>query len=196
MKKHLTIAAFLFLSCLALPAMAEDIAAPVSHTPDFCEFTATFPEEPYTTHKCEDEEKQERCYDQINFTKVFDLDATVNFRLICNKIDKDMYKEYSGDVMQATLRAMTKRSVVQEFDTSFRETEDYKQAGLVGEGKVGLTPTIYIAQLWMAENSALSVEAEMIGEPVENADKLFSTVLRSIKFKEEKTGNGAQESAE
>ncbi len=156
---------------------------PKSHTPEFCEFSTTFPSEPYTTRLCEDEDTQNKCYDQISYTQVFDMISTVNFRLICNKIDKDIYKSYNGDVMQVTLRAMTKQSVTQTFDTSFREDSAYKQAGLVGEGKVGLTPTIYIAQLWMGENSALSVEAEIIGDPIEAADKMFSDVLRSVGHK-------------
>ncbi len=85
--------------------------------------------------------------------------------------------------MKATLRAMTKKSVIKEFETSYREEDGYKQAGLVGEGKVGRTPTIYIAQLWIGENSAFSVESELIGQINDGADGLFSSVLRSIRFK-------------
>jgi hypothetical protein len=170
------------LLLFTFPAIAQD-ETPLSHTPEFCEFAAHFPEKPTVTHRCEDEEQKERCYDQISYTKVFDLDATVKFRLICNPMGTDIYKAYSGDVMQATLRALTKDSVIQEFTTSFHEEDAYKQAALIGEGKLGLTPTIFIAQLWMGQNSALSVEAELIGEPVEAADTLFSTILRSIQPK-------------
>jgi hypothetical protein len=84
--------------------------------------------------------------------------------------------------MEATLRAMTDRSVVQTFDTTFREESGFKQAGLVGEGQSGRTPTIYIAQLWIGKTSAFSVEAELIGEAGEGAEILFRDILRSAHF--------------
>ncbi len=154
---------------------------PSTYSPEFCEFSVTFPDEPYKTRRC-DEDGGAKCYDQISYTQVFEMSSTVNFRVICNPIGQDIKESYSGEIMQATLRAMTDRSVVKTFDTSFREEESYKQAGLVGEGKVGRTTTIYIAQLWIGEQSALSVEAELIGEASEKADELFSEILRSVRF--------------
>ncbi|MCB1531469.1 MAG: hypothetical protein KDJ35_01235 [Alphaproteobacteria bacterium] len=158
---------------------------PVTYAPEYCEFQATFPEEPYTKNICEGD-NNERCYDQVSYTKVFDLDTTVNVRVICNKVSKELHDTYSGEIMEATLRAMTADSVIKTYKTSFREGENYKQAGLVGEGKVGRTSTIYIAQLWIGKKSAFSVEAEVIGEGVDDADKLFSDILRSIGPKAEK----------
>ncbi|MCF8495267.1 MAG: hypothetical protein K9G62_01220 [Alphaproteobacteria bacterium] len=163
------------------PALA---AEPVTYSPDFCEFTVTFPTEPYKTQRC-DEAQPDKCYEQISYTQVYDLDATVNFRVICNPVGKDIKDSYSGAVMEATLKAMTKDEVVQTFETSFREEKDYKQAGLVGEGQMGRTPTVYIAQLWIGDHSAFSVEAELIGEAHEQADKLYSDVLKSIGYKGE-----------
>ena len=148
---------------------------PSTYKPEFCEFSVTFPTEPYKTRRC-DQDGDKKCYDQISYTEVFEMASTVNFRVICNPIGEEVKKNYNGDVMQATLRAMTDRSVVKTFNTSYREEENYKQAGLVGEGKVGRTSTIYIAQLWIGEQSALSVEAELIGEANNNADKLFSDI--------------------
>lgn len=169
------------LSLLSMTAYANE-KAPLTYSPEHCEFTATFPEAPYIEHKCEDQDKT-RCYDQVSFTQVFDLDTTVNFKLICNEISKNVYENYSGEVMQATLKAMTADTVVETFNTSFREEDDYKLAGLVGEGMVGVTPTIYVAQLWIGKKSALSVQAELIGDSAEDADTLFSDVLRSVGLK-------------
>ena len=168
-------------SLLAMTAQAQK-AEPYSYSPTTCEFEITFPEEPYTVRRCEDENNLKTCYDLVSYTKVYQLDATVNFRVICNPIDDSVYDEYSAEVMKLTLKAMTKDSVVEEFESSFREEENYKQAGLVGEGHVGRTPTIYIAQMWMGKKSVLSVEAELIGEPMEGADTLFSDVLKSVRF--------------
>lgn len=175
------LALFLLLPSLAFAQEDEGDAASV-YSPEFCEFSVTFPSEPYKSRRC-DKQADNKCYDLISFTQVYEMSSTVNFRVICNPIGEEIKAAYSPEVMKATLKAMTKQSVVQEFNTSYREEENYKQAGLVGEGLVGRTPTIYVAQLWIGEKSALSVEAELIGEPMDEADGLFSNVLKSVGVK-------------
>ena len=166
------------------PAAAQEKSA--TYAPDFCEFTVSFPAAPYTSQRCDDAGKQ--CYDQVSYTQVFDMASTVNFRVICNPVDESIIQNYTPEVMAATLRAMTNRSVVQTFDISQRDEKDYKQAGLVGEGRTGKMATIYIAQLWIGKHSALSVEAELIGKAAEPADKLFSDVLKSIGYRSDGKG--------
>ena len=174
----------LLIALMVVPVHAEEQATESkTYAPDHCEFAVTFPSEPYTTRRCDDE--GERCYDQVSYTQVFEGTSTVNFRVFCNPIDEDVIQSYSGEVMEGTLRAMTKRSVVETYNTSFREEENYKQAGLVGEGKSGKLPTLYIAQLWIGKKSAFSVEAELIGEASADPDKMFSDILKSVGVKEE-----------
>lgn len=174
---------------------------PSIYSPEYCEFSVTFPGEPYKTRRCEDGDEN-RCYEQISYTQVYELNTTVNIRVICNQIGSEVRSTYSGEVMEATLRAMTQDTVVKTYDTSFREEEHYKQAGLVGEGLTGRTPTIYIAQLWIGDQSALSVEAELIGEAHDKADKLFSDILKSVRYsvndetEEEDTEKEAEEEPE
>lgn len=165
---------------LVAPALAGEIA-PSTYSPPHCEFSVKFPSAPYTSRRCDGDNK-DKCYDLISYTQVFDFESTVNFRVTCNPIDESIYEYYSAEVMEATLRAMTNRSVVKTFDTSFRTEEGFKQAGLVGEGKSGTMPTIYIAQLWIGRGSAFSVEAEMIGESHEKADILLSEILKSVHY--------------
>ena len=159
---------------------AEDTS--YAYSPEFCEFTVTFPDEPEEAERCDDAEKK-KCYQQTTYTKVFEMSSSANVRVICNEIDKTVRETYSGEIMKKTLEAMTKDSLIQTFDSAYREEKGYKQAGLVGEGKVGKLPSIFIAQLWIGDKSAFSVEAELIGVENEEADKLFSDILRSIKFK-------------
>ncbi|MGB4057574.1 MAG: hypothetical protein WBK77_05780 [Alphaproteobacteria bacterium] len=176
----MTIALFSFY------AHAQDAApTPVTYSPPPCEFSVTFPSAPYTTRRC-DEIETEKCYDQTSYTQVYDMASTVNFRVICNPIDEGVYDHYSDQVMEATLKAMTKHSVVKTFDASFRTKDGYKQAGLVGEGKTGTLPTLYIAQLWIGKKSALSVEAELIGEPEQKADELFRDIIKSVHYVNDK----------
>jgi hypothetical protein len=165
------------------PATEEPPSPPPGlYQPEFCEFPVTFPEKPYAARRC-DGNDQTKCYDLVSYTKVFDMTSTLNFRVICNPIGKDVKDNYTGEVMKATLKAMTARSVVEAFNTSFREEKDYKQAGLVGEGLSGKLPTVYIAQLWIGSTSALSVEAELIGDAHEESDKLLRNILKSVLYK-------------
>jgi hypothetical protein len=161
--------------------VANPALHPMTYSPDYCEFTVGFPDEPLIENVCENG-NPDRCFDQVSFIHTFDLQATVSFRVICNKIDKEVYKHYSAAVMEATLKEMTKKTTVQTFDTSYREEKGYKQAGLVGEGKMGRSSTIYLGQLWIGSQSAMSVEAEIVGDPNHDADLLFSNVLKSVKY--------------
>lgn len=151
------------------------------YSPDFCEFSTTFPEEPYSTRRCEDDNK-ERCYDLVSYTQVYEMSSTINLRVICNPIEASVFSDYSPEVMTTTLRAMTRDTVVEEFNSGFREEEGYKQAGLAGGGNVGRMPMIYIAQMWVGKQSAMTVEAELIGEAHDAADQAFSDLLKSIHY--------------
>ena len=188
------LALFLLLPTLAF-AQDEVTDTSSTYSPDFCEFSVTFPSDPYKSRRCE-KEASGKCFDLVSYTQVYEMSSTVNFRVICNPIGQEIKDAYTPEVMKATLRAMTKQSVVQTFNTAFREEETYKQAGLVGEGLVGRTPTIYVAQLWIGEKSSLSVDAELIGEPMEGADTLFSDVLKSVGVKREVSEEEASEDEE
>lgn len=152
-----------------------------TYSPEYCEFSTTFPEEPYTLHIC-DPEIKDKCYDELSYTQVFEMASTVRFRVVCNPADSSMFEKYSPEVMHATLKAMTHQHFVKEIDASARNEDGYKQAGLVAEGKEGLTDKIYIAQLWIGRQSVMSVEAEMIGAPVDSADALFSQLLANVHY--------------
>ncbi len=167
----------LCLLCSATPALAE----PVTYSPEWCDFTITFPAEPTTQNKCDDDEEK-KCYEEVNYTKVFEFSSNVKFRVICSPVNQAMLENYSGEVMEATLKAVTNKDVVQTYETSFREEDGYKQANLVGEGQMGITPTLFIAQLWISGNSALSIEAELLGGEDESADKAFSDILKSVSY--------------
>lgn len=175
---------FFCLLFLPLPTLAAD---PIPYAPDFCEFSVAFPEEPRITEHCETAD-QKKCYNLASYTKVFDLSATVNFRIICNPTPEKNYRDSTQEVMKMALAGMTRRKIVKPVNTSYREDNGYKQAGLVGEGTVGRMPEIYIAQMWVGRKSVLLVEAELIGEAHPEADKLYSEILKTIHY----TGGQAQ----
>ncbi len=150
------------------------------YSPEYCSFTAAFPEEPYITKQCENE-AEESCYNLISYTKVFEgLSAAVNFEIICNPSTPDFFNQFTPEVMTNTVKAMTEGILIESYETQTHEGDGFRLAGLLGKGRKGLYDTIYIAQVWSAEDSLMSVEAEMSGEQNDEADKLFATILGSI----------------
>lgn len=152
------------------------------YSPDFCEFGITFPEKPYATRQCEDAAKT-KCFDQVSYTHVYEMASTINFRVICNPVSADTAKAFDEKIMLSTLRAMAKDSGADEFNADARTEEaGYKQGGLAGMGTVGQNHMIYVGQLWVGEQSILSVEGELIGDTFEEADRKFSDILKSVEF--------------
>ena len=184
MRYVLALAALFFLSTPALAQeKMEKLDSPEYH-PDYCQFTANFPEEPFKTHRCESEDKNS-CYDLISYTKVFDLSTTIRIEIICNPSKPEIYDYYTEDAMKATVKAMTKDTAVETYEISSRQADGYRQAGMLGKGQKGLDETIYIAQLWVADKSVMSVEAELSGAQTEESDRTFAEILRNIGFAKE-----------
>jgi hypothetical protein len=162
-------------------AAKEETEKGFPYSPDYCEFNASFPEEPYKLKQCEDGD-QTKCFEQLSYTQVFELSATVTFRVVCNPSKPELFKQYSPQVMEAALKGMTREHYVKEIDSNYRDGNGYKQAGLVAQGTSGRSDKIYIAQLWIGQQSVMSVEAEMIGEPSDAADALFSSLLAGVQY--------------
>ena len=92
-----------------------------------------------------------------------------------------MYESYSGDVMQAPLAAIMGENQLEDYQTGYQEFDVAKQAVLMGMGTTGSSDKIFIAQLWIGHKSVLTVEAELVGGPLEEADKMFSDILHGIR---------------
>lgn len=166
------------LFCAMIPAplhAAEDY----TYGPDHCEFAVTFPAEPDSIERCEADDTS-RCYQLIRYTQSFGVEAVIKFRVICNPVDADIRRKYDEDVSLAVVRAMARNSEARNFETSFRETNIFRLASLIGEASGGKDGGLYIAQLWTGERSVMSLEAELIGAQMREADLVFSDILRSV----------------
>lgn len=166
----------LLLLC-ALPARADEFA----YAPDGCEFRMEFPGEPYRSQRC-NPDLPDQCHDVTTYTKVFGMDATLNFHVTCNPVEEGMYGKYTGDILQATLEAMVGRNHLEEYQTGYQEMDVAKQAVILGIGKTGDNEKVYIAQLWIGHKSTFTVEAELIGDETTTvADEMFANILHSIR---------------
>ncbi len=166
------------LMLLAAPAQAE----PYVYAPEHCEFTITFPSEPFIGRKCSPDNPQQ-CHETISFTKVFDVTASLNMTVACNPAEDKMYDRYSGDVMKTTLIAMAGRGKLDEFETGFNDMKDAKMAYILGYGKKGDQDLIYNGQLWIGQKSVFSLEADVVGDYVDGADAMFAEILQTVQLK-------------
>ncbi|MAE52150.1 MAG: hypothetical protein CMH27_10105 [Micavibrio sp.] len=163
------------------------------YSPPPCEFTAGFPDEPFISERCDGGENGDECYQQASFTKTFGLTSTVDVKVICSPINNDIKGRYSEKVMIKTLQAMSAQTVEEEYNVNYSEDEKgrFKMANLVGEITVGMTSGIYLAQMWIGEQSAMTIEAQLIGAPLEESDAMFRDILRSIHHKDDGYDNQA-----
>jgi hypothetical protein len=167
-------------------------AAPYTYSPEGCDFTITFPSEPFVGRKCNPENPEE-CHEVVSFTKVFDVTASLNINVVCNPSSASMYDRYSGDVMKTTLIAMAGRGKLEQSESGYNDFKDAKMAFILGYGKKGDQDLIYNGQLWISQKSIFSLEADIVGDYVDGADAMFAEILQSVRFKGNLTPAAAPE---
>lgn len=150
--------------------------------PDFCDFEITFPEKPYLAQKCLPDGS--KCYNLHSYTMVYDLQTTVDVSVTCNPSNPAEFKRYNEAVMKAALTGMISQRDLDQHQIQYREDKVTRSASLSGTGKTGAQDKIFTAQIWAGQNSLFTVQAELIGGQHEQADAVFSAILKSIKLKE------------
>jgi hypothetical protein len=146
-----------------------------------CEFEITLPGEPYNTRRC-DPENPDDCSRLVSYTKTFGLDATVNFEISCNPADPATFGKFDTEVMKTTIAGMVGTDQLDEQKSDVFEGENFKQAMIVGTGKVLENDRLYTAQLWIGHKSLFTVEGEVVGSAVDGADKMFAEVISSARY--------------
>ena len=164
--------------------LAENNPPPAGYySPEFCDFEITFPEKPYTSKRCPSGTGQE-CYNIHGFMMVYDLTTTVDVTANCAPSTPENYNRYNEAVVKAALNGMVSRANIKNFTISTQNVEETRQGSLLGTGTHGKQDTIYNAQLWVGQNSILTVEAKLIGADHDKADKVFSYILKSMRLRD------------
>ncbi len=164
---------------MTLLLLSTSMAHAYTFKPEGCEFSIEFPSEPFAAKKC-DPAHPDDCHTITSFTKVFGMDATVDVTVTCNKADDKHYGEYTQEVMEQTLSALGAARQLDDYQTAWREDPLYKQAILLGSGSTGKSDKIYTSQLWIGHKSVFTMEAELIGNQLKEADDMFSGIIQSI----------------
>jgi hypothetical protein len=156
------------------------------YAPDFCDFEITFPEKPISTKRCP--QNIAKCYQIVNYTYVYDLSTTVEVSANCVPSTPASYKKYSESVMKAALTGMAQRVGLSSFNIDSREKENagapIRQSSLIGTGSYGRQSRIYNAQLWIGQNSIMTIEAKLTGKTHAQADAAFGNILSSLAIKD------------
>lgn len=171
---------------IALPARAE----PYTYNPEGCGFEITFPSEPETVERC-NEYLTDRCERMTSFTHVFDVSVTLNVYVTCKSADEQIYADFNEDVMRTTLIARAANRL-ETFDTYYDFQGQSKVAALLGAGDSPNSDDmmVYMAQLWVAKDSLLTLESELLGPQHDDAERMFAEILRSIRHRDETPAGG------
>lgn len=189
MRKLLSIL-FISSAIAASPAMADGY----TYQPDGCDFAVELPSAPVEMRTCHPD-IPEKCEQVQSFTKVFDLNATINIYLTCRPMVGASRMDYNRDLSTALLAAQPGVKSLETHQTTFFEDDDYTVAGLLGAGPSasGNDVMIYSASFWVTDNSLLTVRGELIGANAEEADNMFSEILRNIHYVSGKAESDSEE---
>lgn len=150
------------------------------YAPEGCEFIITFPEEPSSARACNPEDAKD-CYMVGQFMRIYAMDSALRISSTCNRAEDGMLERYSGEVMEFTLKSMS-RNKTDDPQTGYNDLGFAKQAILLG-GRIGEdgSENVYMAQIWIGKDSVMTVEGEVTGADNPEADQLFSTIMGSIR---------------
>jgi hypothetical protein len=164
--------------------LAESTAKPAgTYAPDFCDFEITFPEKPVLSRRCP--QSGTGCYQLHGYRYVYDMESSIDITAHCAPSSPDNFNRYNSAVVEATLKGMRNNADIDDAEINVVEMEDeqVRQGSLLGTGTYGRQNHIYNAQIWVGQNSILTVEAKLIGPTNEKADQAFSDILKSIQVK-------------
>ncbi len=189
-----------FIFCFT-PALAQDPVPEqnqeneeINIFPRVCDFKMDFPEEPLYEINCKepgarDENGSRQCFEEISFVKVFFGTAILEISAVCRPTDTENYQRYSPEVMKSTLEMMVDEDKFNDFNVVANETDNYKNAALSGITNQNGEYQIVMMNLWVSPNSLMNIEGVIKGNSNENVDRMFSRIMRSIRFEPNRKGN-------
>ena len=149
------------------------------YAPKECEFELTLPSKPHTTQRCSADKKN--CTTLTSYTMVYDVTTTIEISVTCVPSTPEQYESYNEEVIGFALKGMTRRENMSEHQINTSEKDGTRQGSLLASTKRGLQNALYNAQLWVGQNSIMTLEARLIGPSHVQADQTFGDILGSVK---------------
>ncbi len=167
-----------FFVALPLLISSPALAEPFTYAPQGCEFSITFPEKPYITQKCSTGDDK-KCEEVVSFTKVINIDTSVNFRVICSAATADQIEDYSDEDMRGTVEQMATEASLEPNEAEVVTKDNFRSATIVTIGERSEREVFYTAQIWVGKKSILSLEGDMSGPENSDADQVFTEILKN-----------------
>lgn len=159
-----------------LLASSPALSAPFTYGPESCEFQITFPEKPFIETKCSADGKD--CAEIVTYTKAIGSSASTNFRISCNPATKGELEKYTPEILEKTLKQMSKSAGLEPYDTRSSDDNGYKKASSLSLSERDGKAIIYNGQIWVGKTSIFTLEAEMLGEKNDEIQQIFADILR------------------
>ncbi len=165
---------------LALPLLMSwpALAEPFTYAPEGCEFRIAFPEKPYITQKCTSG-ADKKCEEIVSYTRVINIDTSVNFRVICSPATATQIDGYTEEDMRGTVEQMASEAGLEPNEAEVIKEDDFTSATVVTIGNRGEREVFYTSQIWVGKKSIMSLEGDMSGPESADADKIFTEVLKN-----------------
>ena len=161
----------------ALPENAERYAPP------HCNFDMIFPTSAATTQRCIKTVNSgtEKCFNLRSFRRIYNNNSTLDVSVTCVPSSTTKFQRYNEPVMRTILKGMGAKANIDNQAVNIKNDNDYRQGVLQGSRRLNDSEKIYEAQLWIGQNSVLTVEGTMTGEQTPEADRTFKSIMSSIK---------------
>jgi hypothetical protein len=158
----------------------------VTFSPDHCDFEITFPEDPFQAKRCPQRPDggSAKCYEITNYTMVYNMKTTVDVSVTCVPSPPRNFDRYNERVIQTVLNGMTRKEEIEDPSINVTDEGGYRLGTLIGTGTYGKQGRIYNAQIWVGQNSVMTIEAKLVGPAHHEADTVYTDILKSIKKKE------------
>lgn len=188
------LAFFLMLLTLGNAHAAEE--KEFVYSPEGCDFSVTFPQEPGNGRRCPSDPDLP-CEEVARFTEIYSLKSSITAEMSCKVISEDVRKTYNKDVLETLLRGMARNAKPDEMGVFYKDmpNEKVQIAAISGMKDTGYTPAIYTAQIWVGEHSLLVFEGTLAGPENKTADDAFAKILGSLMLKETEDVKKAKEEA-
>lgn len=195
--RHMT--SFALLAAFALPhsaraqessnSIAKELKAETySHiyTAPYCDFQLGFPEDPdVTTSDVPASSGEMVKQDYITFNHIYSLTNSIYMEATCRTLVPGERNMLNDAAIKNTMEAYAKENdIVSTGQKIFTDEQTGARAGILIGAKRGMPGTSYVTyQLWVTKDSLLLFEIQNNGPAMDEANALFTNLLRNINLK-------------
>ncbi|MGE4312697.1 MAG: hypothetical protein AB7E85_00315 [Pseudobdellovibrionaceae bacterium] len=156
------------------------------YTAPYCDFQLGFPEEPeISTNDVPASSGEMVKEDHLSFSKVFSPTNSIYMEANCRSLVPGERNMLNDAAIRNTIAAYIKdNDIVSTGEKIFTDEETGARAGILLGSKRGMEGQSFVTyQLWLTQNSLLLFEIQNNGPMLDDANAMFTNILRNINLK-------------